>query len=35
VPLTAWNRGRSATARTAAARAPVAPAPMPARMVGR
>jgi hypothetical protein len=30
VPLTAWNRARSATARSAAT-----PTPMPARMVGR
>ena len=29
VPLTAWNRGRAATRRTAT------PTPMPARMVGR
>jgi hypothetical protein len=35
VPLTAWNRGRSASPRTAAARSPATAAPMPARMVGR
>jgi hypothetical protein len=35
VPLTAWNRGRSPAPRTAAARPPATPAPMPARMVGR
>ena len=34
VPLTAWNRGRSATPRSAAQSAPM-PTSMPARMVGR
>jgi hypothetical protein len=41
VPLTAWNRGRTATGRTATRRTatsgarPGTPTPMPARMVGR
>jgi hypothetical protein len=34
VPLTAWNRGRSAAARSTA-RSAATPTPMPARMVGR
>jgi hypothetical protein len=34
VPLTAWNRGRPATSRSAAQPAPM-PTSMPARMVGR